>query len=382
MSDQKQQQKEPSNKEAPAKPEETGKGKSKSVFFGIIGLLSLGVLVAVALVGYFGYQQLLQMSDRLILIEQQEKNVVSETQQVKTALQKSLSQLQQQTQKQLQQLNADHQQKILNLEQQLATSQRQIKSFTGRHQNDWLLAEADYLVRIASNRLLLERDHITALALLLRAEQRLAMMDDPSMQAAREALSRDMAVLRSLKREDVAGIAIRITGLVPQLKALTPMSFQLPEQTKDVIDSPPVSAENNWQESLKQTFKELSVKWFEVRDHGQTVKPLMAPEKESLLRTNMMLLLQATQFATLRQLPELYQQSLLQLENLLQEHFDFSDPAVMAFAEEVKLLSAMTVRVELPKKLESRLILARLVEQRLQQPVAPVAINDARDEQQ
>ena len=258
----------------------------------------------------------------------------------------------------------------------MSATQRQLLSVGGRHRNDWLLAEADYLVRIATNRLLLERDHQTALVLLVSADERIMLIDDPGLQPIREALSNDMAKLRLVKRADIAGLAIRISSLIPQLKLLPILAFQLPEETIEEIDNSASTPDQGWQQSLKNTFKELSVKWFEVRDHGRPVAPLMAPETEAILLTNMTLLLQTTQFAILRQHSELYQHSLQQLKEWSAEYFDISDPVVIAFINEIDLLIATTVSVELPKTLESRLLIARQVEQQFQQTQQSQLPND------
>jgi len=347
------------------------KPKTNSLFNSVISLLSLIAFVAVVVVGYIGFQQIQKISDRLLTLEQQGRNYQSDVEQTKNSLRTDFEQMQNQLQKQLQDSTlqqADlNDKKIQTISQQLSATRRQIQSVSGRHQSDWLLAEADYLVRIATNRLLLERDHVTALALLLSAEERILLMDDPGLQPAREALARDMAALRLLKREDTAGIAIRISGLIPQLKTLPVLAFQLPEETIDQVEETVSPADANWFDNLKKSAGELSVKWFEIRDHGRPVTPLMAPEIEALLINNMNLLLQTAQFATLRQHQDLYHHSLLQLKQRVTEYFDITDQAVIAFLNEIDSLDALSIQIALPDTLESRIIIARLVEQRLQQ---------------
>ncbi len=339
-------------------------------FFSVFtGLISIAALAAVGVIGYFGYMQFEKMSDHLVSLEQLEKNSQSEAQQSVTTLRNNFTQLQAKVQQVLGQQNASNGQKLKEMSDHLAATRRQIQDIGGRHRSDWLLAEADYLVRIASNRLLLEKDHVTALILLVSADERIMQMDDPSLQPIREALSRDMATLRLVKRADIAGLAIRISSLIPQLKVLPVLAFQLPEETIKNVEQTDSADDANWQQSLKNTFKELSVKWFEVRDHGRPVTPLMAPETEAVLLTNMTLLLQTTQFATLRQHSELYHHSLTQLKDWVSEYFDTSDAIVIAFLNEIDLLNATSVSVDLPKTLESRLMLARQLEKRLQLPV-------------
>lgn len=341
--------------------------KTPSLFSGVLSLVSVITFLGLGILGYFSYLQLQKVSDRISYLEQQEKNSQSEVSNITTDLNQKFQQLQRQLQQDIVAQSTTSSLKIDNIAKQLSTTQRQVQSVNGRHQSDWLLAEADYLVRIASNRLLLERDVTTALSLLQSADERILLMDDSSLQPARDALARDMAVLRTIQKEDLVGIASRLSALMPQLKNLTIMSFQLPEETVEDANET-ILTETDWFESLKNTFKELSVKWFEVRDHGRPVKPLMNREQESVILTNIAFLLQNAQYATLRQHPDLYKQSLTQLQEWLVEYFDIADPAVSAFVTEIKSLNAMSIRTNLPESLESRLVISRQMEKRLAKP--------------
>ena len=353
-----------------------------SFFSGLLNFLMIVVIIAVGAVGYFGYNYWQQFSARPLTLEQQGINSQAETKETIAALGNEFSLLLQQTQQKLDQQNASNEKNLADISAQISDTRRKLQSVRGRHQNDWMLAEADYLVRIASNRLLLEHDYSTALVLLVNADERIMMMDDPSLQPVREALSRDMATLRLVKRADIAGLAIRINSLIPQLKVLPALAFQLPEEIIKEIDTSIPVADISWQQSLKNTLKELSVKWFEVRNHGRPVTPLMAPETETMLLTNMTLLLQTTQFATLRQHSELYHHSLQQLKEVVNEYYDTADPVVIAFVNEVDLLNATSVQEDLPTVLESRLIIAREMERRVQQEIAPKVIEEPVDVQQ
>lgn len=51
----------------------------------------------------------------------------------------------------------------------------------GRRPNDWLLAEADYLVKLAGRKLFLEHDAVSATKLMESADQRIAALNDPSL---------------------------------------------------------------------------------------------------------------------------------------------------------------------------------------------------------
>ena len=354
----------PSESAEPAKINSEKPAPKKGSFFStMMSLLLVAVLVAAGFAGYLGYLQLQTITSKIVSLEQQEQHNKSALDLVKIDLTKDLAQLQ----KSLSQQNTTFANNNTKVSEQLMATQRKFQSVAGRHQSDWYLAEADYLVRIASNRLLLERDPITALALLMSADERILMMDDPGLQGAREALARDMAKLRLVQREDTVGITIRISGLLPQIKTLPMLTFQLPEETIDSVGPVATKTSDNWFENFKKALSEISIKWFEVRDHGRAVTPLMPVETEALLRNRMDLLLQTAQFATLRQQPELYQHCLAQLKGSIPEYFDATSPVVIAFINEIDALKALSVKAELPKTLESRVVIARQVAKKLNQ---------------
>ncbi len=348
------------------KEDVTNTGKS-SLFAVLAPPLSILAIALVVLVGYFGYQQIQHLSGRLLTLEQKSKKARATVEQTKTSLTADFSKIQSEVQQVLNSQTIENEKKLQQVAEQINASRRQLQLIKGRHQSDWLLAEADYLVRIATQRLLLEQDHVTALALLLNADERIMLMDDPAMQVVREALARDIATLRLVKRVDIAGLAIRIIGLIPQLNILPLQSFELPEDSIEEASEPVIATDATWRENLKKTLKELSVKWFEVRNHGKPVKPLMSSETETLLISNMTLLLQTAQFATLRGHSDLYHHSLSQIADWSNEYFDNADASVLAFINEIKSLNQMSVKVNLPVTIESRLILSRQVEQKLQQ---------------
>jgi len=343
------------------------KSKKTSILSLFIGLLSLIAIGAVGIIGYFGYMQVGDITSRLVILEEGGKDSQAKASSLRSSIQNDVAAAQKQIQTKVKQLLDKNDTRLNDISTQLANTRRQLQAMGGRHQTDWLLAEADYLVRIATQRLTLQQDHVTALALLLSADERILLMDDPALQNLREAIARDITSLRLIKRADIAGLAIRVSSLLPQVQLLPVRSFELPEAAADEGGAPVKTTEATWQENLKKTLEELSIKWFDVRDHGKPVTPLMSSEKQSLLLTNMTLLLQTAQFAILQGHTDLYHHSLQQLKDWGNDYFDMEDERVLAFMREIDALNQMQVTVSLPTTLESRLLLSREVEQRLKQ---------------
>jgi len=328
-------------------------------------VFNLVIFIALCLLGYMGYSQFQLTSKRIIALESAQTITEEQSHNIKAQLSENLNKAISQVDERFAQSEVSTQKIIANLSKQLAVTDRKVLLFAGRHRSDWLLAEADYLTRIANNRLIHERDPETALALLLSAEERIVLMDDPGLISIREALSKDIAALRLAKHDDVAAIAIRITGLLSQITGLSLQRFNLPE---DIDQGPEASfdtSDKTWQQGLQDTIKELSVKWFDFKKHDQQVKPMMSDASELVVKNNMSLMLQTAQFATLKQHQELYINSIDQLLKWLDDYYDQDDSKVINFKQELTNLKAMTVFSDLPSVIESSVLINREVQARL-----------------
>ncbi|MGR5543359.1 uroporphyrinogen-III C-methyltransferase, partial [Vibrio campbellii] len=77
-----------------------------------------------------------------------------------------------------------------------------IADVQGRRPNDWLLAEADHLVKLAGRKLFLEKDAVTATRLMETADQRIATLNDPSLVPLRQQMAKDITELKGIPLVD------------------------------------------------------------------------------------------------------------------------------------------------------------------------------------
>jgi uroporphyrin-3 C-methyltransferase len=132
------------------------------------------LLVTLLFTGWTAYQQKLVQENLSQLqtnvsdqIEQQTKTI----QQMKTATDLSVQTINQ-AQLQLNQLSANNQ----NIRESLRSTQERIKSLSGRQKQDWMLAEAAYLIKVAQLQLSLQKDKTTAIQLLRSADKLILQM--------------------------------------------------------------------------------------------------------------------------------------------------------------------------------------------------------------
>ena len=242
----------------------------------------------------------------------------------------------------------------------IATQQRQISHNAttlleagNRTRTDWLLAEAEYLLRIANQRLLIEKDIKGAAAALQAADDVLTESDDIGVYPVRQQLVREILALKSI-------VAVDRTGLYLQLEAVIDSVHQLTDQALihenapglmlsanasgvDVDADEPSMAVRTWQ-SFTRTLKQVVV----VRRLDEQVKPLLSPDQSAYARLNLQLMLEETELAVLRGNQTLYQKSLEKARTTVQEWYDADSARVGALADTLGELASRNVDPELP----------------------------------
>lgn len=83
-----------------------------------------------------------------------------------------------------------------------------------------LLAQADFLVKLAGRKLWSDQDVTTAAALLKSADASLADMNDPSLITVRRAITDDIASLSAVSQVDYDGIILKLNQLSNQVDNL------------------------------------------------------------------------------------------------------------------------------------------------------------------
>ena len=119
-------------------------------------------------------------------------------------------------------------QTVESLAAQLVDVRAELARFGANDRESWLLAEAEYLLRLANQRLIMAGDAASAQALLSSADNILRELDDAGLHEVRGAVADDLAAVRAVPQVDVEGIYLRLSALVEQAGKL--VIFQLPEQ--------------------------------------------------------------------------------------------------------------------------------------------------------
>ena len=238
----------------------------------------------------------------------------------------------------------------------------------------WRVAEAEYLLRIANHRLLMERDASGARHLLQLADDILREAEDFAFHDVRALLAEEITTLAQFADADVQGVFLRleaVKGSLGQLPLRLPeyiaATGESNEQTAAVSPpAPPAEPTSMWA-TLAQRLTGL----VRFRQHQRDARrPLLPPEQADYLHMNLRLALDRAQLAALRHDAEVFRVSLTEAREWLATFVDARGPAATNMAAELNDLLQTNLAGELPDISRS---LARLRQLRTQTAVADAA---------
>ncbi len=271
-------------------------------------------------------------------------------------LRQELSQnLEQQVGEQLEQQAQERRQALATLQERLNNTDRKLNAITGTNRQDWKLAEAEYLLRLANQRLLMENDASNALALAQAADQILNDLNNSDLFAIRRALARDINALKLADEVDKEGIYLHLMALSEQLDKLPliePMARGEPIDGEQKI-APPGPEAGAWAKIKYQvghSFQGLQDKLSDhlrIRRHEKPIEPLATPAEQFYLRQNLRLMLEQAQVALLREQPEIFSANLKRAADWLKRYYTLN-PKTQSVQEELLDLASISISQPLP----------------------------------
>ena len=233
---------------------------------------------------------------------------------------------------------------------------------TGSDRDAWLLAEVEYLLRLANQRLLMTGDVASARGLLASADGILRQLDDAGLHAVRRAVASDRAALRAVPSVDVEGIYLRLAALVDQIAGLE--VFELPQRE----ETPTQEGGDGWKARLQQGYQQALAKlsdYIAIRRREAPVEALVDPQLEDLMRQNTAMLLQQAQIALMSGNQRLYDESLQRTRRWISEFFLLDERVAESVLRELDALADEVVAVSLPDLRDSLQALDAAQDQRL-----------------
>ena len=313
------------------------------------------VAVIIAIIALFasGYSTWVQWHQQPLLSQ-----ISSDSQSVKRSLSSVINRLDgvdknlaavQNNQKQT---TASHNMHIEEINQRLDSNSRRLALVANTTPDDWQIAEVEYLLRLASQRLLIAKDGRTALNLLANADAILLSLADPSWLDLRTAIAADRLAIASVNELDVEGLFLRLAAISSKIETLPLLRSRLEQAGIIAVDELPASDEPmpviaSLQQLAWQTWQELKT-LVVVHTSAEPVKPLLPPEQHYYVRSNLRLLINQVQLALIDSRQSSYQYSLSQAVQWLNEYFAADDASISAIVVELEQLMKHDINRALP----------------------------------
>ncbi len=222
---------------------------------------------------------------------------------------------------------------------------QRLETVLGASRQDWRLAEAEHLLRLASLRLSALQDINSATALVQGADEILRDQDDPAAFAAREQLAKSLEALRTTNDPDRTGLFLQLGALreqVAQLSALNPAFESQGGVLGDLVaEGDGASWWAEWLETLSQYFR-LDF------DADRNIRPLLAGQSLTQVRLALSLALEQAQWAALHGQSQVYRQALQQAHDVLAGNFNQDNPDSRALRARIAELIDRPIEVATP----------------------------------
>ena len=262
-----------------------------------------------------------------------------------------------------------------SLTKKLEEVQEKVAIISGSDAKTWLLAQADFLVKLAGRKLWSDQDVTTAAALLKSADASLADMNDPSLISARRAITDDIASLSAVSQVDYDGIILKVNQLANQIDNLRLADNNNDDSPMDSDSDELSSSISEWRVNLQKSWQNFMDSFITVRRRDETAVPLLAPNQDVYLRENIRSRLLVAAQAVPRHQEETYKQALDNVSTWVRAYYDTDDATTKAFLEDVDKLSQQSITMDVPETLQSQGLLEKLMQTRVRnlmaQPVAP-----------
>lgn len=267
---------------------------------------------------------------------------------------------------------AKHEQETLT--KQLDELQQKVAVISGSDAKTWLLAQADFLVKLAGRKLWSDQDVTTAAALLKSADASLADMNDPSLIGARRAITDDIAILSAVSQVDYDGMILKVNQLANQIDNLRLADNNDDDSPMDSDSDELSSSISEWRVNLQKSWQNFMDSFITVRRRDETAVPLLAPNQDIYLRENIRSRLLVAAQAVPRHQEETWKQSLDNVSTWVRAYYDTDDATTKAFLDEVDKLSQQSITMTVPETLQSQALLEKLMQTRVRNLMAQPAV--------
>jgi uroporphyrin-3 C-methyltransferase len=212
-----------------------------------------------------------------------------------------------------------------------------------RSRDEWVLAEIEQILTIASQQLQLTGNVQSVLAALQSADARLARSGRPQLLPLRRAFARDIERLKTAPSLDVPGLAVKLDQLIAGVDSLPLAQEARPQATTTAKREPDGLWERLVAELLGEIKQLVRIERMDSADPG-----LLSPPQAFFLRENLKLRLLNARVALLARDETTYRGDVKVAASWLERYFDTRSRAGAAMAVTLKQLGSGGMGVSFP----------------------------------
>ena len=230
---------------------------------------------------------------------------------------------------------------VRSIEQRLSATESGLVSVAASNQNSSVelnIAEIDFLLRTASERLQLFSDPSAADLALRAADVQMEALNDPMFLSVRQRIASARQALAAVPEVDRVQLSAQLTAMQSKIPGL-PFRGEVEAQPE-----PDLPADAGWWESFKHTMSSLVT----VRRQVPGDQSLLSLEDKDYLRQGLWLQLESARLALMRNDTSVFLASIQRVEDTVEQFFKTGSPGVQALLQETSTLKQVNIAPQMP----------------------------------
>ena len=240
-----------------------------------------------------------------------------------------------------------HNEKLENTRKELNDAIARIQRQLGKTRGDWLIADAEYLLSVANERLHLIGDVNTTREALEAADQRLKESGDGGTFKVREEIAKEISAIKGVIVPDIVGIYSSIQtmqGQVDKLVLFLPYRGKALTTHAEVKEQPDKTTED--QGLLDSAMHQLEG-IVTIRHSEHEVKEILTPEEAQFIQEQLRVKLEIVKISLVQHNEALFQSSLADAKKWTEQHFT-KNTDVDNFIAELDRFANIKIRSQFP----------------------------------
>lgn len=240
-----------------------------------------------------------------------------------------------------------HSEKLDSTRKELMSEITLLKRQLGKTRGDWLVADAEYLLSVANQRLHLMGDVNTTRIALEAADQRLRESGDTAAFKIREQIAKEISGLRTVVLPDMVGMYSSIQILkdkVNSLAVLLPYAGKPLTESKQVHDHDQASDSDH---DILNSALHLLEGYVTVKHADQPVTEIITQEDVEFIRQQLNVKLEMIKISLVQQNDALFQTNIADAKQWLNNNFTKNE-ASKSFVAELNTLGTIQLRTQFP----------------------------------